>query len=153
MAALLLILHLLSAVIWVGGMFFAYVCLRPVAATLLEPNVRLALWCGVFKRFFPWAWLSVLAIVLSGHGMIAISGGMAGVGKHVHIMLGLGYLMVALYLHVYFALFGKLKRFVTAQSWAEAGATLNKMRIIIAVNLMLGLLVIAVGSGGRYLFV
>jgi len=153
MAALLLILHLLSAVIWVGGMFFAYMCLRPVAATLLEPNMRLPLWCGVFKRFFPWVWLSVIALVLSGHGMIAMFGGMAGVGKHVHIMMGLGYLMIGLYLHVYFALFGKLKRFVEAQSWSEAGAALNKMRMIIGINLMLGLFVIAVGSGGRYLFV
>jgi len=153
MTGFLLTLHLLSAVIWVGGMFFAYVCLRPVAATLLEPNVRLPLWCGVFKRFFPWVWLSVLVVVLSGHGMIAIFGGMAGVGKHVHIMMGLGYLMIGLYLHVYFALFGKLKRFVAAQSWAEAGTTLNKMRVIIGSNLMIGLVVIAMASGGRYLFV
>ncbi|MFT7372098.1 MAG: putative membrane protein [Oleiphilaceae bacterium] len=152
MTALFLILHLLSAVVWVGGMFFAYVCLRPVAATLLEPNLRLPLWCGVFKRFFPWVWLSVAAIVISGHGMIALSGGMAGVGKHVHIMMVLGYLMIGLYLHVYFALFGKLQRFVAAQLWAEAGATLNKIRIIIGINLMLGLVVVAVGSGGRYLF-
>ena len=137
MAALFLVLHLLSAVIWVGGMFFAYVCLRPAAASVLEPNVRLPLWSAVFKRFFPWVWLSVLFIVLSGHGMIASFGGMANVGKHVHIMLGLGYLMIALYLHVYFALFGKLKRFVSAQSWAEAGATLNKMRLIIGINLSL----------------
>ncbi|MFT5717634.1 MAG: putative membrane protein [Oleiphilaceae bacterium] len=153
MTALLLILHTLSAVIWVGGMFFAYVCLRPIVATLLEPNVRLPLWCGVFKRFFPWVWLSVLALVLSGHGMIAMSGGMSGVGRHVHIMMGLGYLMIGLYLHVYFALFGKLKSLVAAQLWAEAGAKLNKMRILIGVNLMLGLLVVAVASGGRYLFV
>jgi uncharacterized membrane protein len=130
MTALFLILHLLSAVVWVGGMFFAYVCLR----------------------FFPWVWLSVAAIVISGHGMIALSGGMAGVGKHVHIMMVLGYLMIGLYLHVYFALFGKLQRFVAAQLWAEAGATLNKIRIIIGINLMLGLVVVAVGSGGRYLF-
>jgi uncharacterized membrane protein len=152
MADFFLVLHLLSVVIWVGGMFFAYVCLRPAAAALLEPNVRLPLWGAVFKRFFPWVWLSVALIVLSGHGMIASFGGMAGVGKHVHIMLGLGYLMIALYLHVYFALFGKLKRFVAAQSWAEAGVTLNKMRLIIGINLMLGLIVVAVASGGRYLF-
>lgn len=153
MTALFLILHLLSAVVWVGGMFFAYICLRPVAATLLEPNVRLPLWSGVFKRFFPWVWLSVVAIVLSGHGMIALFGGMASVGKHVHIMMGLGYLMIGLYFHVYFALFGKFKRFVLEESWSDAGATLNKIRMIIGVNLVLGLIVAAVGSGGRYLFV
>ena len=152
MTPLFIALHILSAVIWVGGMFFAYLCLRPVAASLLEPSERLPLWCGVFSRFFPWVWVSVVVIVISGHGMTSALGGMASVGKHVHIMMGLGYLMVALYLHVYFALFGKLKRFVAAKLWAEAGQTLNKMRMIIGVNLVLGCVVIVVASGGRYLF-
>jgi len=153
MSGLLLTIHLLSAVIWVGGMFFAYICLRPVAGALLEPNLRLPLWCGVFQRFFPWVWLSVIVIVMSGHGMIAVYGGMANVGKHVHVMLGLGYLMIGLYLHVYFALFGKLKQLVQAQSWPEAGVILNKIRVIIGVNLVLGLITISMASGGRYLFI
>jgi len=152
MIVLLLMLHLLSVVVWVGGMFFAYMCLRPVAAILLEPNIRLSLWCGVFKRFFPWVWLSIAIIVLSGHGMIAMFGGMGGVGKHVHIMLGLGYIMIGLYLHVYFALFGKLERFVEVKSWPDAGVILNKIRLIIGINLLLGLLTVAMASGGQYLF-
>ena len=150
--SILLTLHLLSAVLWVGGMFFAFLCLRPVAATLLEPSLRLPLWCGVFQRFFPWVWISVFTLVISGHSMISIFGGMAGVGRHVHLMLGLGYLMIALYLHVYFALFGKLKRFVQNQMWPEAGQVLNKMRIIIGVNLLLGVVTVSIASGGRYLF-
>ena len=148
---ILLILHILSAVIWVGGMFFAYVCLRPVAAGLLEPSLRLPLWCGVFQRFFPWVWLSVITIVLSGHAMIA-NFGMAGVGRYVYLMLGLGYLMVILYLYVYFSLFLELKLFVRDQVWAEAGKVLNKIRIVIGINLSLGLLTISIAAGGRYLF-
>lgn len=35
-------LHVLSAVVWVGGMFFAWMALRPVAASLLEPPPRVA---------------------------------------------------------------------------------------------------------------
>ena len=48
-----LAIHLLLALLWVGGMFFAYLVLRPVAATELEPPQRLPLWRGVFSRFFP----------------------------------------------------------------------------------------------------
>ena len=51
---LLIALHLLAAVIWVGGMFFAYMVLRP-SAGLLEPAARLPLWQRVFGHFFPWA--------------------------------------------------------------------------------------------------
>jgi len=36
-------LHFLATVIWVGGMFFAYMALRSVAASLLEPAQRLPL--------------------------------------------------------------------------------------------------------------
>ena len=46
-------LHLLSAVIWVGGMFFAYMVLRPAAATLLEPPQRLPLRRSPRRSSFP----------------------------------------------------------------------------------------------------
>ena len=45
--AIAIALHLLAAVIWVGGMFFAYMALRPAAASLLEPPLRLPLWSQV----------------------------------------------------------------------------------------------------------
>ena len=53
------LLHLLSVLIWVGGMFFAYMILRPAAVEVLEPPPRLRLWANVFGRFFPWVWASV----------------------------------------------------------------------------------------------
>jgi len=37
-------LHILGAVIWVGGMFFAYMALRPAIVETLEPPFRLKLW-------------------------------------------------------------------------------------------------------------
>lgn len=147
----LLALHILSASLWVGGMFFAYVCLRPVAGSLLEPPARLKLWDQVFCRFFKWVWISVILLVITGHGMIAVFGGFATVGKHVHIMLGLGYLMILLYAFMYFMRYKKLHVAVSEENWPEAGKYLNKIRHIVAVNLILGLMTIAVASGGKYL--
>ena len=63
-------LHVLAAVIWVGGMFFAYMALRPVAAKLLEPAVRLSLWVRTLTRFFIWVWLAVIIVPVSGYWMI-----------------------------------------------------------------------------------
>ena len=57
--ALVITLHLLAVVIWVGGMFFAYMALRPAAGNLLEPPIRQTLWVAVFKRFFVWVWVSL----------------------------------------------------------------------------------------------
>ena len=72
-----LLLHLLGVVVWVGGMFFAYMALRPVAATVLEPPQRLSLWAGVFAKFFPWVWLSIALILGSGLYMWMALGGVS----------------------------------------------------------------------------
>ncbi|MEK7716744.1 MAG: hypothetical protein AAB322_03200, partial [Pseudomonadota bacterium] len=63
-------LHLLATIIWVGGMFFAYMALRPVAATLLPPAQRMPLWVQTFARFFPWVWAAVIILPATGYWML-----------------------------------------------------------------------------------
>jgi uncharacterized membrane protein len=146
------LLHVISAVIWVGGMFFAYMVLRPVAAGQLEPPARLTLWAGVFDNFFPWVWSAIVAILATGFWMIfAVFGGMGGVGLYVHAMLGLGLLMVLIFLHVYFAPYRRLKRAVAAQDWPSGGKQLAQIRLLVGINTVIGLLTVAIASGGRYL--
>ncbi len=150
--AVSLVLHLLSAVVWVGGMFFAYMFLRPVAASQLEPPVRLTLWVGVFKKFFPFVWLALLFLPLTGYMMIFdIWGSMAATPLYVHIMNGLGIVMIFIYLHVYFAPFKRLKEAVIKQDWPEGGRNLNIIRKMVGINTMIGLLVIIIVSAGRTL--
>ena len=147
-----MILHLLSAVVWVGGMFFAYMFLRPVAASQLEPPARLTLWVGVFQRFFPFVWLSILFLPLTGYLMIFdIWGNMAATPLYVHIMNGLGIVMILIYLHVYFAPFKRLKEAVIKQDWPEGGRNLNIIRKMVGMNTMIGLLTIIIVAGGRTL--
>jgi len=151
--ALAITLHLLAAVIWIGGMFFAYMALRPVAGKLLEPPIRLALWSGVFKRFFPWVWLSIIVLLSSGFWMIfAELGGMANMGIHIHIMLVLGILMMLLFMHAYFGPFRRLQHAVKESNWETGGAKLNQIRVLIKTNLILGLLVVIIATAGRYSF-
>ena len=52
MGDLLLALHLLGAVLWVGGMGFALLVLRPAAHEVLQAPERLALAQAAFRRFF-----------------------------------------------------------------------------------------------------
>lgn len=147
-----LTLHALSAAIWVGGMFFAYVALRPVAATLLEPSLRLPLWSRTFGRFFPWVWVAIVLLLATGYWMIfAVFGGMARIGMHVHLMQGIGIVMMLLFVYLYFRLYRNgLNRALANDNLKEAGAYLTRIRHVIAVNLALGLIVIATGSGGRF---
>ena len=152
MMSIALSLHLLSAVIWVGGMFFAYVCLRPVAARLLDPPVRLTLWRGVFNNFFGFVWVAIVLLIATGHWLIALYGGMASIGKHVHIMLGLGYIMFLIYGHLFFAVFKRFKMAVAISDWEDAANRLALIRKMVGINLLLGLIVVVVASGGRFLF-
>ena len=142
------LVHLLSILVWVGGMFFAYVVLRPAAVDVLEPPHRLKLWDAVFGRFFVWVWASISLLLISGLYMIHLYGGMDHVGPHVHIMLALGIAMIAIYGHVYFALYRKLNRFVSGQNWKEAGEMLGKIRKMVGLNLALGLLTVCVAVVG-----
>ena len=146
-----IVLHLLPAVIWVGGMFFAYMALRPVAASQLEPPARLSLWVGVFNRFFPWVFASIALILASGFWIVyAVFGGFAATGLYVHVMLVLGILMMLIFFHVFFAPFKRLKQSVAKEDWPSGGRYLAQIRMLIGINLLLGLFTIAVASGGHY---
>lgn len=150
--SLFLALHLLAAVIWVGGMFFAYVALRPVAAVQLEAPARLRLWDAVFCNFFPWVWIGVIMLLATGYLLgFRNFGGFAGFPLYINLMQGLGILMILLFGHVFFALFLPMKKAVAAEDWAKAGARLAKIRKLIAVNLTLGLTVVVIAAGGRYI--
>lgn len=144
-------LHILAAVIWVGGMFFAYVALRPVAASVLHPPLRMPLWAKTFARFFPWVWGAVILLPVTGYWMIfGIFEGFANAGVHVHIMQVSGWIMILVFLHVFFAPFQRLKEAVAAQDWPAAGQQLGQIRTLIGANLALGLLTVVVATGGRY---
>lgn len=145
---LLLLLHVASVVVWVGGMFFAYVCLRPVAASQLQPPQRLPLWRGVFDLFLNWVWVAVALILASGLTMI-LQVGFKSAPLYWHIMFLLGLLMMLIFAHVYFAPYRKLCRACDAQDWPVAGAALGQIRKLVGVNLSLGLLTVAVATLGR----
>lgn len=143
-----LLLHLLGVVVWVGGMFFAYTALRPVAATVLEPPQRLNLWAGVFGKFFPWVWGSIALILGSGLYMLMALGG-ASAPLYALAMLVLGVVMMLIFAHVFFAAYKKLKRAVAEQSWPAGGAALGQIRMLIGINLSIGLITVVVAILGR----
>lgn len=145
-------LHMLTSVIWVGGMFFAYMALRPVAADLLEPPLRLELWRRTFARFFPWVWVSVVALPLTGYWMIAQTwGNIAMVGLDLHLMHIIGWIMVFIFLYVYFKPYRRLCEALSQQDYKLGGKNLGQIRQAIAVNLTLGIIIVIIASAGRYM--
>jgi uncharacterized membrane protein len=145
------ILHLLAAVIWVGGMFFAVYVMR-LAAGPMEPLERVALWGRGFKKFFPWVWIAVFLLPATGYYMVfAGYSGFKDLPLPYHIMHGAGWLMIALYLHMWFGPYARFKKALEGNDVPEAGKNLNQIRIVVTVNLWLGLVNVVLSVLGRYL--
>jgi uncharacterized membrane protein len=148
MMILLLAAHILAALFWVGGMAFAYTMLRPAAGALDAP-ARLTLWRDVFARFLPWVAVSIVALLVSGYAMMFMAYGGFRAPLYIHVMQGTGIVMMLLYLHLYFAPWRRLQKFVHAADWPNAGKQLAMIRKLVAINLMLGVITVLVGSTGR----
>jgi uncharacterized membrane protein len=145
-----LTLHILGAVVWVGGMFAAYICLRPAASALDAPQ-RLQLWRHFFAKFFPWVWVSLLLLLASGYWMlISTFGGFKGAPLYINLMQALGLIMVALFVWLFHGPWLKFKRAVDAKDWPVAATHIGLIAKIIMINLPLGLVVVAIGGTGRF---
>ena len=148
--AILKTLHVLAIVVWVGGMVFAHFFLRPAVARL-EPPVRLVLMHDVLGRFFRVVLAASLLTLASGVWMlgrvarqVVQSGGNFQMPLAWTVMTVLGVAMVAIFLHIRFALYRRLDRAVAAEQWAAGGQALAQIRQWVAVNLGLGTAVLLV---------
>ena len=79
-----------------------------------------------------------------------LHGGMATLPMPYHIMHGLGWVMVLIYLHLWFAPYARFKRAVAAADIPEAGKQLNTIRLMVTANLYLGLINVLLGATGRF---
>ena len=140
-------LHVLAALIWVGGMFFAWMILRPAAMTALEGPARLKLWIEVFQRFFVWVWIAVVVLPISGVGLLQMRfNGFETAPRYVQIMMGLYIVMVALFIRIQSLQLPELRKAVEAQAWADGAAVMGKIRRLVGCNLIVGLVLVAIAA-------
>jgi len=145
--ALVYTLHVLSAVLWVGGMFFAWMILRPAVIAALEGPARLKLWVQVFPRFFVWVWCAVIMLPVTGIGMIHINfSGFQTAPRYVQVMIGLYVVMVALFLRISTLNLPELRKAVAAEQWSDGAAALGKIRRLVGINLLVGVAVVAIAA-------
>lgn len=145
--AFLLFVHLVSVVVWVGGMFFAHVCLRPAAQAALNGPERLALWREIFPRFFRWVAVAIIGILLSGGGMLARSG-FVSVPPVWHAMMGLGLVMAAIYVSILAGPYRRFRESMSLQDLPAAAAAQIHIRQRVLINLVLGLGVVGLATWG-----
>ena len=136
-------LHIVCVVLWVGGMFFAYAVLNPALAGLEGPP-RVALMGRVMRRFLLIVWHAMPLAILSGYAMLfGVFGGFHGVQWPVHAMNGLGLIMAAIFILLFT---GPWRRFRVAVQPARAAAAGGAIRRLVGINLLLGLVTIILAS-------
>jgi uncharacterized membrane protein len=141
MPALMKFLHIAAAIAWLGGISFMLFALRPAAAALPPPQ-RLPLIAQVLRRFFAVVWPAIAVLLVTGLAML-LRVGMKGAPVGWHIMFGIGLVMFALFGHLYFGPFRRLKLAVTAADWPDGGRRVGQIATLAQVNLGLGALAIA----------
>ncbi|MCU7834302.1 MAG: hypothetical protein KZQ83_03530 [gamma proteobacterium symbiont of Taylorina sp.] len=148
-----LTLHLIAAVIWVGGMFFAHMILRPSSIEKLEPPQRLPLWSAVFGRFFFWVWISIITILATGYWIIFDTyGGVLSLQiTYIQWMHGIGLVMTAIFSYIFFIPYQAFKSAVAAKQFPVGGEQMNIIRQLVTTNLVLGMITIIIASAGKYI--
>lgn len=148
--AILKSIHLLSVVVWVGGMFFALYCLRPAAA-VLEPAVRVGLMRAALGRFLDIVIVAAALVLITGAWMVAIvsrTSVNAGIGFNMPIdwdvMVALGLVMIAVFGYIRFAVFKRFERVAAAKDWPAAGAALGRIGRLVGFNLALAVVIVVV---------
>lgn len=145
--AIPVLLHQIASIVWIGGMFFSHFFLRPVLKDSLEPPARIQLALGVFRRFFPWVWVCIATLWLSG-GWVAIVHYGQQVGFHVLAMASTALVMTLVFAYLFAVPYRKMRIAVECESWREASARFSTIRTLMALNLALGLATVAIASAG-----
>lgn len=141
MPALMKFLHIAAAIVWLGGISFMLFALRPAAAQLPPPQ-RLPLIALILQKFFVLVWPAIALLLLTGLAML-LAIGMKNAPLGWHLMFGIGLLMFALFGHLYFGPYRRLKLAVAAADWPEGGRRVGQIATLAMSNLVLGALAIA----------
>lgn len=141
-------LHVLTAVTWVGGMFFAFVILAPNSSQTLDIQQRVRLWHGVLSKFFTGVWIAFITLFVTGIWLMGVYG--SAVRPHMTLMALLGLVMVAIFMKTFFKSFKTFKAEVAQSDYDNAAKSLNRIKHLVGINLVIGLITVAIAAGGRF---
>jgi uncharacterized membrane protein len=139
-----LAVHFLAAVVWVGGMFYTVVVLRP-ALNVLDASPRLQLHMLTLKKFFFVVWHAMPLVLLTGWAMIFSAwGGFAMLPLSINVMQGIALLMALIFIYTFFGPWQRLRRAIR-----PGPELIARIRLMVTINLALGAGAIIAGSLGH----
>jgi uncharacterized membrane protein len=143
-------IHSVAVVILVGGLFRGYMAVSPMSGDYTKSS-GLQLAQGALRRFFPWVWVSILVLPVTGYVvMFATYGSFAAAPLYINLMQAISWVMIALFAWLFFVPWREFKFHIDAEKWSAAGANLARIDKINLVNLLLGIIAVVTGSTGPY---
>lgn len=146
----LVFVHLVCAIVWMGGMAFMLLALRPAMLATMEAQPRARLTVAVMQRFFLAVCVAIVGLLATGGHLYssAFRASKAVTGAGVvplgwNLMAGVGVLMFLVFGHIYFAGFQKFKRAVAGADWPVAAKAGAQIHTLVVTNFCLGWLAIA----------
>jgi len=143
LSALLIWLHQLATVVWIGQLVLANLVFMPLFANQLEPPARGRMMAGMAKRFTPLFWGSVVVFNLTGVPMLI--GGMDQVGAahpwSILILVKHAVVVVMIILGA-ITLGAATKAAAEATPTADSQAAGKRVRLMSTVSLICGLVVL-----------
>ena len=149
MLQITLLLHLIAAMVWMGGMTCLLFALRPAALALLDGPVRARLMAGVWQRFFTLVAACVVVLFFSGMHLyttgfraVKAATGAGSVALGWNLMLTIGLVMFLVFGHIYFGGFRKFKKAVANADFPVAAQAAAQIHTLVVTNFVLGWLAI-----------
>lgn len=146
----LVFVHLVCAIVWMGGMAFMLLALRPAMLATMEAQPRARLTVAVMQRFFLAVCVAIVGLLATGGHLYtsAFRASKAVTGAGVvplgwNLMAVVGVLMFLVFGHIYFAGFQKFKRAVAGADWPVATKAGAQIHALVITNFCLGWLAIA----------
>lgn len=65
-----LLLHILSAIFWIGGMLFLVLVVAPYLKTIADPKAKSQIYQVVGKQYRFWGWVAIITLLITGPVML-----------------------------------------------------------------------------------
>lgn len=142
-ATIVIFLHILSAVVWVGGMIAIRFAVHPVLQSIDDPQIKLGKTLQIVGRLFNIVMPFVLISVLCGLIMLM---GLGYTGGLIHLKEAIWTVMTLNFTYMYAKRAKAQKLFNTGELPRAKEAVKLLPTVLLPINIVLGLIAIFVGA-------
>lgn len=139
-------LHVISGVIWVGGMIAIRIAVHPTLQTIQDPKLKLEKTLMIVGRLFNLVIPFILFLIITGVIFeLALGLNKGSNAIYVHIKEAIWTIMTLNFIYMYTKRFRAKKLFSQGKIKEAASIMKNIPNLLLPINILLGIIAIALG--------